>query len=278
MGTVLGSVARRSPALLYAMAALLLSAPAGASVADVEIVPDGRGPAPQYRVAPKGGKAAFRSYVEAVRGDRYAVRITNTTGARIGVIIAVDGRNIISGKRSELRPEERMYILPPYGSESYEGWRTDRDTVNRFYFTDPGDSYAAAFGDTSAMGVIAVAVYRERPAPLPLRRTLEKGAPRPSAPGPSAQEPEAGSSADSAGKLRSETPGTGFGEETYSPSMIVAFRPEARAAERHFVKYEWRETLCRKGIVDCRFTKNRFWDDDEGYAPYPPGRTRRGRD
>lgn len=69
-----------------------------------------------------------------------------------------------------------------------------------------------------------------------------------------------------------EPAGTGFGEETYSPSIRVRFTPESRAAERHFLKYEWRDTLCRKGIVDCRFTRNRFWNDDEGYVPYPPGR------
>ena len=60
-----------------------------------------------------------------------------------------------------LRADERMYVLPPHESATYEGWRTERDTVNRFYFTEPGDSYAAAFGDRSAMGVIAVAAFRE---------------------------------------------------------------------------------------------------------------------
>jgi hypothetical protein len=53
----------------------------------------------------------------------------------------------------------------------------------------------------------------------------------------------------------------------------VEFEPDRRAAERHFLKYEWRDTLCRKGVIDCRWSKNRFWDDD-GYAPYPPGRGR----
>jgi hypothetical protein len=37
------------------------------------------------------------------------------------------------------------------------------------------------------------------------------------------------------------------------------------------LKYEWRETLCRKGILSCgEKTGNRLWDND-GYAPYPPG-------
>lgn len=47
--------------------------------------------------------------------------------------------------------------------------------------------------------------------------------------------------------------------------------PAYLEAERHFLKYEWRDTLCRKGILDCRTSRNRFWDDDAEYAPYPPG-------
>ena len=53
----------------------------------------------------------------------------------------------------------------------------------------------------------------------------------------------------------------------------VEFDAEEVAVARHFIKYEWRETLCRKGVIDCRRREpNRFWDDDD-YAPYPPRRT-----
>ena len=50
----------------------------------------------------------------------------------------------------------------PYGTQDYAGWRANLDAINEFYFTDWSDSYAEAFGDRSARGVIAVAVYRRR--------------------------------------------------------------------------------------------------------------------
>ncbi|MBI5585689.1 MAG: hypothetical protein HY892_17910 [Deltaproteobacteria bacterium] len=212
----------------------------------------------------------YRTYVEAVRGERYSVRVVNRSPYRLGVVIAVDGRNIISGKKSFLQPQERMYILDPHGAGLYEGWRTGRDRVNRFYFTEAGDSYAGAWGDHSAMGVIAVAVFPERRPPEPPPATiyepeepyrhqdrkegLKKSAPQPMMPRAEAQ------------------PGTGFGEGRYSPSRRVDFEPEPVPVERHFLKYEWRETLCRRGIIDCRPSGNRFWDEGRGYAPYPPGR------
>jgi len=115
-------------------------------------------------------------YAEAVKGAEYAIWIRNLLPRRVGVVVAVDGRNIISGKKSWLKNHERLYILGPHESCEYRGWRTGSDRVNRFYFTDPGDSYAGAFSDSSAMGVVAVAVYPEvqRPESLPPAADLSR--------------------------------------------------------------------------------------------------------
>ncbi len=49
--------------------------------------------------------------------------------------------------------------------------------------------------------------------------------------------------------------------------------PEKHALETLYLKYEWRSTLCRLGVVACakppRLPLNRFWDNG-GYAPPPP--------
>jgi hypothetical protein len=226
-------------------------------------------------------------YAEAVKGDRYRIEVRNRINRRVGLVIAVDGRNIISGGKSWLKNSERMYILEPYGSGEFAGWRTSRDRINRFFFTDAPDSYAAAFGDETAMGVIAVAVYPEvRRCPLkPISRTA------PSCPdvhegkaaGP-ADKSEAAPAAreDSAGRMKEkdsrpeqalESAGTGFGRNEYSPSQIVEFEPEKWAVETIYLKYEWRSTLCKLGVVECakppRRPPNRLWDYD-GYASPPP--------
>jgi hypothetical protein len=39
-------------------------------------------------------------------------------------VISVDGRNIVSGQQSWLKNSERMYILEPYASYEYAGWRS----------------------------------------------------------------------------------------------------------------------------------------------------------
>jgi len=268
-------------ATIFLLVTFVWTAAASASTVNVDLLADGKGPLPFYRVGGGGTHDTYRAYVEAVKGERYGIRIRNNTARRVGVVVAVDGRNIISGEKSFLKGNERMYILGPYETETYDGWRTAKDTINRFYFTKPGDSYAGAFGDYSAMGVVAVAVFREREVPsqhsrVPDREKSGKGTEDGSVPGePGEGSGEAGAPRSPAGRQSAESAGTGFGDETYSPSIRVRFNPERRVAERHFLKYEWRDTLCMRGIIDCRWSRNRFWEDaDDGYAPYPPGRRR----
>ena len=138
------------------------------------------------------------------------------------------------------------------------------------------------------MGVIAEAVYPEvrrcepqiplsRTAPSFLRGQEGKAA-------GSADKGEAAPSArEDSGKLMKEkdarseqaleSAGTGYGRDEYSPSQIVAFEPEKWATETIYLKYEWRSTLCKLGVVECaklpRRPPNRFWDND-GYAAPPP--------
>ncbi len=112
-------------------------------------------------------------YLQAKRGENYGIVMRNDTPERIGVVIAVDDRNITSGGRSDLKNSESMHIVRPYEHAQYDGWRTTDSEVHRFYFTEPADSYAVrAFADSSAMGVIAVAVFREKFRPQPRLGTL----------------------------------------------------------------------------------------------------------
>jgi hypothetical protein len=241
---------------------------------DVEIVSAAGEVLPTYPVKRSSGQQ-LRAYLEARNQARYRIRVHNRADRRVGLVIAVDGRNIISGARSELERGEPMYILDAQESATYEGWRTSQSEVHEFYFTDWTDSYAEAFGDRSARGVIAVAVFREKvpvqswraPDPMRQNRSADERSEPPAA--PAAKAGEAG---------RSSSVGTGFGEEVYSPVRLVDFESERTPAWRYFFKYEWRETLCAKRVIEClQEEKNRFWDDEErvSFAPFPRPRGRR---
>jgi hypothetical protein len=249
---------------------------------EVEIVNDRGRPFPQYPLRRGGGSTVYKAHLEAVRGSNYSIRIRNRSDQRIGVVIAVDGRNVISGDRSNLRPDERMYVLEPGQRETYEGWRTGRNRVNRFYFTDAGDSYAGAWGDASAMGVIAVAAFREAvsyPPPRPKPWSEDREDNRHSDERRMQSAPPA---AVDAPRSMQAAPGTGYGESEWSPSRRVEFEPARRPFARFFLKYAWRDTLCQEGVIDCGRDRprpyNRLWDENDDYAPPPPRYDRQDQD
>ena len=221
-----------------------------------------------YPVKFRNPKNEYRAYLEAINGQNYGLRIRNYTNQRLGFVIAVDGRNIISGEKSHINYKENMYILGPYETQTYMGWRTSSSDIHRFYFTDKDDSYAQAFGDDTAIGVIAVAVYEENLPKLSSKKHKESAKQR---------APSAGrvfeNSAPAEDLAESEA-GTGFGEHANSYARRVQFNPKRTELIKYFYKYEWRETLCHKQIIDCGTIKNRFWPHYNykiGFAPYPPG-------
>ena len=221
---------------------------------------------------------SMRSYLQAEKGGRYQVRVHNSSGERVGLVVAVDGRNIISGQKSDLARGEPMYVLAPWDTQNYAGWRANLDAINEFYFTDWSDSYAEAFGDHSARGVIAVAVYREVPLPPAVhqRYPAEDDSRAQNAEPVASAPPAAGArSADKAERQKhDESAGTGYGDRRVDHVEEVEFLAQADADSRHFIKYEWRATLCRKQVLDCG-EKNRFWDESTlGFAPPPPRRSR----
>lgn len=225
---------------------------------EIDVISDDRGRLREYPARPDGKKTE-RSYIEARNGERYLIRIRNNTDERIGVVIAVDGRNIISGKKSYLKNSERMYVVGAGQSSEFEGWRSGKNSINRFYFTDATDSYADAWNDHSAMGVIATVIFKDRQ-----HRYYNRNESR-----------NRSQLAPDARLFEDDEPGTGFGEETWSPSRKVHFKPSHHSVYKKFIKYEWRRSLCRRGILNCRYRDdNRFWPNerirnDEGYAPHP---------
>ena len=237
-------------------------------VVDVRIVSDNGEAFPKYETFLRSPRDGEYYYLEAVKGQRYFIEVTNKSDTRVGLVIAVDGRNIIDGKKSYLGRNERMYIIGPYGTNTFEGWRTGMDRTNKFYFTDQSDSYAEkVFADASAMGTIALAAYKEKISQV--MPHADMSLPRKEA--PAAGAPSAVLESRAAGKYKMEEgkqAGTGFGETTYSPSNVVQFDPEHTIAAKIVLKYEWRSELCRKGIISCG-PKNKLWPDDLEFAPIP---------
>ncbi|MBK9134859.1 MAG: hypothetical protein IPM15_11155 [Betaproteobacteria bacterium] len=210
------------------------------------------------------------AWVAGRPGDRYAVRLTNRTGARVLVVLSVDGVNAVSGQTAAA--SQTGYVLAPWQSADITGWRKSDHEAAAFYFTALPDSYAARTDRPHNVGVVGIAVFRERvpmPRPVPFEVSPAAGggsrsdssdgsagaapaaaAPRPAAP-PAAQAEASNAPAASPSPLaRSERLGTGHGEREYAPVARTHFeRASSRPAEIVQIRYDSHARLVAAGIV-----------------------------
>jgi len=106
-----------------------------------------------------------RSYVVGTPGHEYAVRIRNCTGARILAVTSVDGVNVVTGETASA--EQSGYVIEPWGSVEIAGWRKSMQQTAAFFFSEHSQSYAARTGRPFDVGVIGVAAFAEKRAPVP---------------------------------------------------------------------------------------------------------------
>jgi len=278
------------PSLCSLALAALLLAPSPARAVErgrysVEVLVGGR-PLDEYA-------ARGRTYVEALEGREYSIRLTNRTAERVAVALSVDGLNSIDAKTTTAA-EARKWILDPWQTVTIDGWQTSGSTARRFYFTTEADSYGTWLGKTRNLGLVSAAFFREKlPRPVPIDRSWseddrrgaaeEKAAAAPpaardSASGREAEAPRA--DAKSVAPRRSEEPAaTGIGREVDHRVVRVRFDAEDAPAAVCEVRYEYRDALVRLGVLpgprwdDPLVRRERARGFEEGeFAPDPYGR------
>jgi hypothetical protein len=195
-----------------------------------------------------------KTYVAGNPGERYAVRMVNRTGRRVLVVLSVDGVNAVSGETAA--PEQSGYVLAPYASAEIEGWRKSLKEIAQFYFTSLPDSYAARTDRPGNVGVIGVAVFRERVRPKPapmIEEPKSQSQPAPAARADARKReatPAAEASAGAPYQPEPERLGTGHGERRYSPTEYTRFeRARPSPDEVVTIRYDSYANLLARGII-----------------------------
>ena len=193
------------------------------------------------------------TWVPGMPGHRYSVRLTNTTGERVLVVLSVDGVNAVSGETAD--PAQAGYVLGPWESTEIAGWRKSLDDIAQFVFTDLGDSYAARTGRPHDVGVIGIAVFAEaRPryryiAPAPGASANAKES-RSAESEYAPQADESLSQAESATDSARQSLGTGHGAQEWAPVEQTQFeRASRRPVEIVQLRYDERRRLVKLGII-----------------------------
>ena len=205
-------------------------------------------------------QARGRTYVEALNGAEYEVRIHNPLPHRVAVALSVDGLNTIDARRTTAWNASK-WVIEPYGSITVSGWQMSTQRARRFYFTSEQDSYGAKLGQTANLGVISAVFFREiqsRPIPIipsPKQRSSDnrqQGPERSEA--PSAGTGEMSSRQGTLRRMPNEDyAATGIGRSVHNDVRWVHMDLDSRAAGQVTIRYEYYQALVRLGIVPRQY-------------------------
>jgi len=192
-----------------------------------------------------------RSYVVGEPQHQYELRIRNRSGGRVLAVTSVDGVNVVTGETAA--EGQGGYVIDPTGQTVIDGWRKSLDEVATFYFTSLGDSYAARTGRPRNVGVIGVALFRERETPCcsQLEQRSDRGA---RAPAPAAEGAASGTAdRDSARRESQSKLGTGHGHRESSAARYVDFERRSKTPDQTIViYYDSRQNLIAQGVIPSR--------------------------
>jgi hypothetical protein len=203
-------------------------------------------------------------------GARYAVSLRNTRPERLMGVVSVDGVNVVSGQTAAWH--QTGYVLGPWQQYDITGWRKTDSEIAAFHFTALPSSYAARTGRPAHVGVIGVALFRERveapavvPSPAPVypswrdRRELSEAE--------RSQLERSAEASDAMGAARSSAPapaaatprlGTGHGEREHDQIGHTTFeRRGQRPDELIRIRYDSRENLVAMGILPPEVSPHR---------------------
>jgi hypothetical protein len=225
-------------------------------------------------------------------GAHYAIQIRNRGEARLLAVTSVDGLNVLTGETAGF--SQRGYVFDPWAAYDVAGWRKSDSQIAAFTFTSVPKSYAARTGRPGNVGVIGVALFRERPPQImyesqdasrqraqpPPALAMEEIASAASAPRAA---PQSGAAADAESKAearrenRSLAPslGTGHGRREHSEVLRVGFeREQSQPNEVIRIRYDSRENLVAMGVIappKPTYRPQPFPDESSllGYVPDP---------
>ncbi len=239
-----------------------------------------------------------RCYIAGDPGHRYALHLYNHTGERVMVVLSVDGVNAVTGQTAG--SDQAGYVLGPWESAEIAGWRKSYSDIAQFVFTALDDSYAARTGRPDNVGVIGMAVFRERriepvyvqPYSPPVAERDESGRydgpydarkeARATAPAAQAAGTASGLAREKASKdsysyngaatdsIAKQEIGTGHGAREYAPTSETSFdRLSSSPQQVTQLFYDTPQQLVARGIMP-RYYAHR-WPREDAPQAFPTG-------
>ncbi len=216
-------------------------------------------------------------FIEGREGREYTLLITNLANRRIKVSAAVDGLDVIDGRRASY--DKPGYILTAYSNANIKGWRISDREVASFKFGPISESYAMKMDAPSEIGVMSFGFFRERQPEIyvddydyPLYKNKDMGGRSERAASESKKAPAASSGRESS----AQSIGTEFGDRRDSRVSHTSFDAETGYPQASVkINYASYEDLLKRGVVggdiiieDYKPPVRKY--DDNGVYSRPP--------
>ena len=238
----------------------------------LEVLVNGRPVAEYY--------ARGRTYVEAIQGAEYELRVRNSSPDRVAVALSVDGLNTIDARHTSASNASK-WVIEPYQTITISGWQMSTERARRFYFTNERDSYGAKLGQTANLGVISAVFFRERrrirpvtpPSPIYRDRDSSEQSAR-AQETPSSKSSGTGTARDNRAAVpmpEEDYAATGIGRSVRHDVRWVNMDLESNAAAEVTVRYEYYSALLRLGVVPRHREPYPLYrrEDARGFSPEP---------
>jgi len=204
--------------------------------------------------------ARGRTYIEAIQGAEYELRVRNPSADRVAVALSVDGLNTIDARHTSAWNASK-WVIEPYQTITINGWQMSSERARRFYFTNERDSYGAKLGQTANLGVISAVFFRERNREVTIARPQEAPASKSrSADGALANRPM---------RDDDEYAATGIGRNVRNDVRWVNMDLDSNAAGEVTIRYEYYSALLRLGVVPREREPLNRREDSRGFSPEP---------
>ncbi len=215
-------------------------------------------------------------WIAGTPGHRYSIDIENRDGGRLLAITSVDGLNVLTGQTAAFG--QTGYVFDRSSHYEITGWRKSDAAVAAFEFTALPNAYATRTGRPANVGVLGVALFRERlpppdaVAPFAEERMKSRGA-SPASDMPAQR--SAGLASPRAESVPATAPslGTAHGAREYSEVSHTTFeRARSTPDEVLALRYDSFEHLVELGVIPHRLPTPRAFpgSDGYGYVPDPP--------
>ena len=225
---------------------------------DLEVLVNGR-PLEEYY-------ARGRTYIEALQGAEYELRVRNPSGDRVAVALSVDGLNTIYARHTSAWNASK-WVIEPYQTITISGWQMSTERARRFYFTNERDSYGAKLGQTANLGVISAVFFRERERPISVtppypvtKDRMEEQSARGAANAPAAK---------SAPRDDDDYAATGIGRNVRNDVRWVNMDLDSNAVGEVSIRYEYYSALLKLGVIPRERYPLQRREDSRGFSPEP---------